>query len=434
MRRKTRNSLILLVLILLVAAPLLVKGLIYLRVRQVMDKLIEESVDKAEIHYRGIDTELRGAASVLDLSVRPLAFKQPIEIEQVRVQTDDPWILLTGGGNNDQLPPHLRIDIRSIHVPLGEQLQKMFQSSHTNATPSTPAPCAAFNLGPSLLKVMGYQGLDMDMGMDYRFNESDESVDMAFDFNMDGIQSLNMSMRLSDLTRDDVMDRRLSGVQFAQADVDMNLEPEFGKRYVAYCAKQRGMAPEVFVESLIQNQREQLSKAGVILGGGLQAALETLYHDWGELRLHVQPEQPMGMGQLIALRPESLVQTLGISLSINGKYVNDLYIKLDMEKLAEQSRRPPSDIRPDSLATAPKRIRVIRKFHLAPVSSLGQHLGEQVRIHPRNAPVREGELIAISNGEAQVKQRAHGGSVTSYVPLKDIAALEVERVERKPLR
>jgi hypothetical protein len=138
------------------------------------------------------------------------------------------------------------------------------------------------------------------------------------------------------------------------------------------------------------------------------------------------------MGQAMSIKPDNLVQALGISLFINDKPINDLDVKIDLQQLAsEQGQVPGSG--PGSKAKAPKRMRIIREFKPIPLDALDQQLGRTVRIHPLNQPTREGVLEAIANGEAQVRQRTHGGAVTSHIPLQEIRAVEVETLRREPM-
>lgn len=435
MRRKTRNTLILVVLV-LAALPFAAKGLMYFRVKMAVDKSIAELADKAEIHYQGIDTELRGAASVLGLSIRPLEFKQPVTVERVRVRADGPWTLLFGWSDGRPPPERLGMTLSSVRIPLDDAVLGYMNRALQGHAGQPPAgdPCASPRVDVRLLKAIGYQSVALDMDMHYRFDVPAEELNLALDFDMPGIESMALSLRLTGLVPEDIQEKRIAGVRFARADLDVNVAPEYGKRYVQHCAQRLGTSPEAFLEAQIQGARAQQESMGITLSPELRAALERFNREWGDIRLHVQPAEPLGLGQLAAIRPDQFVQALGISLAVNGKYVNDLDVQLDMQKLMALTGRQAQAAATGPQAGAPKRVRVVRRFRLVPVETLGDHLGKWVRIHPRNAPVREGVLEAVSNGEAQVRQRAHGGSLTSYIPLRDIAALEVQRVERKPLR
>ncbi len=85
-------------------------------------------------------------------------------------------------------------------------------------------------------------------------------------------------------------------------------------------------------------------------------------------------------------------------------------------------------------AKPPARVRIVRRFVPVSVGVLDQYLGQTVRIRPDAQPAREGVLVAIVNGEAQIEQRTHGGKVTSYVPLDRIRSLEVMQEKRQPLQ
>ena len=434
MRRKYRVPLI--ILILLLAVPLVVKGLMYLRVKMAMDDFVAEAATQAAITYEGIDTELQGAASVVGIEVLPEGLKQPIRIERVRLATDDPWLFIKPDQwfkrDRQEIPKQLRVAVQSVRVPLDDAVYKTFvrrMEAQQLLHGGPPDACESFNLDPLELKAMGFDALTMDLGMSYQFRTVDERLDMSVDIDLHDIESVSMSMRLTGLVPEDIGKGRMTSARFAQADMKVRLEPAFGTRFVAHCAKKQGLTPAAYEDKLVKDFRDNLQHAGVTLGQELQQALENYYRQWGDIRIYIKPEEPIGMGKAMGLKPDNLVKALGVSLFINEKPVNDLDVKVDLHKLTgeqEQANGAKS-------SAAPKRLRVIREYKPVPVDALDRYLGRTVRIHPLDQPIREGVLVAIVDGEAQVRQRTFGGSVTSHIPLQQIRSVEVETLRREPL-
>jgi hypothetical protein len=425
---------------LLVAAPFVVKGLMYLRVKMAMDDLVNDAAGQAKISYQGIDTELKGAASVTGIEILPAGLDQPIRIDRVHLATGDPWQFIKPDQwfrqDSPEIPAEMHIAVQSMRVPLDEAVYKTFvqrMQAQRKLGAAPPDACRSFNLDPVELKAMGFESLVMDLGMNYQFQPLDERLEMSLDINLYDIESLSMTMRLTGLVPEDLSSGRFAAVRFAQADMNVHLNPEFGRRFVAHCAKKQGVTPAAYEENLISGFRDNLQRTGITLGHELQQALENYYREWGDIRIYVKPEKPIGMGRAMSIKPDDLVRTLGISLFINDKPVNDLDVKVDLQQMAQMQGKGANAANGAKKPPAPKRLRVIREFKPTSINALDQYLGRTVRIHPQGQPVREGVLVAIVNGEAQVRQRTHGGSVTSHVPLQEIRSVEVETERREPM-
>lgn len=439
MRRKSRNILIVIVL-LVVAVPFAIKGLMYLRVKLAMDDFVDRAGSEVEITYGAIDTELKGAASVENIRITPLEFEHPIEISRLRLETGNPWTFIDPSQWRSQggmkMPPQLRMDVQSVRIPMEKAVYESFRQRlemQRQLGAQLPDACESFNLDPIQLKAMGFDHVTLDLDMNYRFYEADERLDVAMDFELYDIESVSLSMALEGVVPEDIEAGRVAGVRFVKADMRVRLEPEFGRRFVKHCAQRKQLTPEAYVDALIGYFRDNLQRTGITLGQELQHALEGYYREWGDIRLHVKPEEPIAPLQLMTIKPERLVQTLGISLFVNDKPVNDLDVRLDLQRMTKGVQAAPAEGTETGKSKAPRRVRIIREFHPIAVQNLDQYLGSRVRIYPQGQPQREGALVAIVGGEVQVEQRAHGGSVTSYIPLKQIRSVEVEKLQRQPL-
>ena len=441
MRRKTRNTLLALVL-LLVALPLLFKGIMYLWVKLFLDDIVEQAPGQMDIRYQGIETEFKGAASVTGLQLIPRDFDAPIGIERVRVETDDPWIFIRPGhwgGQQMDIPSRLRIDVLSIRVPLQKAVIEGIRQRRAALLAQGakwPDPCDSLGFDAEQLKAMGFDTVTLDLGIDYRFDTTGERLDVALDFDFHDIESISLGLSLQGIVPEDLHTGRLAGVRLVQADTRIFLEPAFGKRMAQHCAARRKLAVGDYQKQLIATFRDNLRRSGVTLGQELQQALERYFGQWGEMRLYIKPGQPLALLQLLGIKSDQLVRTLGISLFINDRPVNDLDVSVDLKKLSVPHSGGSAGTQQDRSVKAkpPARVRIVRRFVPVSVGVLDQYLGQTVRIRPDAQPAREGVLVAIVNGEAQIEQRTHGGKVTSYVPLDRIRSLEVMQEKRQPLQ
>lgn len=423
------------ILAVLVSLPLLLKGAMYLRVKLAMDDLVAQSAGRFEISYDSIDTELRGAAAVGGIRIQPTGFEQVITVAQVRVATDDPWAFVApdtwGKTGGDALPERLHISAFTVRIPLEQAVQDALRQQSPLAQFGSEG-CDSLNIDPLLLRAMGFEALTLDLDLDYRFNAAEEGLALGFSFDLHQIESVSLAMRLSGFEPGDLGAEQLARLRFAMADLRVRMEPAFGKKLVAHCAAQQGVSPEQYQQRLLGRLRDNLAQSGISLGPALQAAIEGFYREWGDIRVYLKPEEPLGVLQMAGLSPEHLEQALGISLFVNNSLVQNLDVDIDLNArrgapLASGEgrgrQRPP----------VTPRIRIEREFRRIEPVALPGYIGQVVRIQPEGQPLREGVLAAVTDVEAQVRRRTRGGSVTSHVPLHSIQSVEVEQVRRVPL-
>jgi len=443
MRLKLRVPLFVLIGIAIVYGA--AKGAMYLRVKSTMDDLVQQASAQAEITYQGIGTDLiNGAASVEGIEVRPLQFEQSVFIEQVRFASDDRWALLTGADwqSRQQPPPaQMSLSLIGIRLPLdAAMLETLQQQADAQAALSGQPPLHAcdggMNLDPQLLSELGFEELTVDVDLDYRFNELAERLTANMAFDVHNMQSVQMSVEFDGLIPQDLHSGDAARAGLADIDMRITVPRSFGDRYMKQCAKRKQQTVDSYREALLQRMFADLQQVGVTLGTGLQQAMSDYYRDWGEMRVRVHPDKPLGMLQMMSVTPDRLIDMLGVSLFINQAPVADLDFSFDMQQLARLQSDPAPQGEYDPLAAPPlpKRVRIIRRYETVPLGLLDQQIGEAVKIQPFGQPLREGTLVAIRDGEAVVEQRTHGGSVTSYVRLDDIESLQVQRVEQKPLQ
>lgn len=438
LRRKLKRPLLVLALIVLVY--IVIKGVMYLRVKNTMDDFIAEAAGQAEIHYGGIETELRGSARVYDIEVRPRDFTQSIKIAGVRISTDDPWMLIGGGDwqSGDAPPPeHMGLSIEGVSVSLDEEMlaalaeQAKEQARMSGQKLASSACDGSMNLDPDLLVDMGFTEVVMDVDAEYRFDTINEQLSAEMNVEIRDIESVEMSVELDGVIPDDVGAGAVSTLALRSAAMQMTIKPEFGNEALKVCAERKQLNVVKFREQLIKRAADELNASGVKLGESLLAAMASYYQDWGELRVDVRPDKPLGMLALMMTKPENMGSMLGINLYVNDKRIENPEFSFALPTFVNDDNER-DDIFIPTLPT-PKRVRVTRRYEKVSAQLLDQYIGVNVKIQPVGQPLRVGKLTAITGGEAAVVQRAHGGSVTSYVRLDQIESLEVERIERETL-
>jgi len=426
-----------LVFTLLVLAGLVyggIKGWMYYNASRAMDELSLAAAGHAEISYGAIDTELSGVVRVRDLRVLPSGAPQPIEIDSARLSGPDLPYFLWGQQGNQQQPPRLRLDLEGIRIDLDPALFDALQEEMAaNGQTANDGCDPGAGIDPALLRELGLERLAMDAVMSYDYDADERRLSAEMELDVHQIERIQVSLALGDVAPD-----ALSGggnmnaiPTLAGLNLELRVEPAFGNRYLAACAKRRGQDVETLRKSLVTDTLAGLARGGLQLGPGLSEAVATYHRQWGDLRISAEPPAPLNLMALVFSPPENWQRQLGVRVALNQVAVNDLSFELrppDRDELAVLMGEEPPPAKP----TKPQdRYRYV--YHDVPVATLVQHIGADVRLHLRDEqPMRAGTLMSVMASEARVEQRLHGGKMTAHVPLDEISRVEVRKVEKIP--
>lgn len=417
---------LLLILLIPALAYLVLKGWMYYRVKSTVDDVIAQVAHQAEIGYQGIETDLRGSAALTGLTIRPVGASDSVVVERVLLHSDDVMFFLRtdawGVGEGATPPRTLALTVSGIRAPANGSFLGI---------PSSGDPCAPeAELQPELFSALGMTELNMDADMAYAFDALDESLRATVVFEMTGIQRVGMQVKMTGVSPDALASGAAPAARLASATLSMRIEPEFGRRRVAVCARRQGIAGAAYTEQMIAAANANLHTAGVLLGSGLSDAMQRFHREWGELEISVHPAEPLGAMALAFLPPEQLTEMLGVSMRLNQQPIADLSFTVTKSDkgLAGMLGMAPEQIpEPPPAVSAPQ----VRWLYRAVVpQELQRYLHYQVRLQVPGQPTREGILIALSGGQAQLEQRLHGGTVTVYVDMARISKAEARFLEK----
>lgn len=409
-----------------------IKGWMHYQVARAMDELSTAAIGHAQIGYGGIETELSGVVRVLDLSVQPQGAPMPVRIEQARVSGPNLGFFLWGQRDDDEPPPHLRVDLLGIAVALDPELIAAFEQDLPAGGGAACSPGGSTD--PELLRELGLEQLRMDAALSYDYDAQARRLDARMDLDVHQIERVELAVELGDIAPGALAaGAGLNAVPtLASMSMTLHIEPEFGQRYLAACAERRKLDVDSLRRTLVAESLAELSKVGLQLGDGLRTALELYHEEWGDLRIAAEPPAPLNLMKLLFAEPGDWQRLLGVRVAVNRMQVQDLSFELrpaNADELAvllgeEPPRRPlePKD-----------RYRYV--YRDRPVGSLADHVGAEVRLYlVDDQPMRAGYLVGISGGQARVEQRLHGGKITAHVALRDIRRLEVRQVEKIPAK
>ncbi len=407
----------------------LAKGYLYFSAKQAVDDLVREAAHQADIRYTGIDTELRGAVTVNGITVQPLGYDDSIEIDAIRLSSDDPMAFIRGvdwAPGRGKPPASMAFDVRGVHVPLDSDLVADYQRASGDGGDPCEQP---MDLEASMLRKVGFERLDLDFDGHYRIDEARRTLDTEVYIEVHNVQSLQIAASLADLDVETLAQGAAPQINLGGFSVSIRVLPEFGRRLIKACAAGTELTTEQWSERYGARALNDLQAQGVVLGPGLRRAVMDFYRDWGEFRLVSSPAQPVGLLSLMFLPREQLVDALALRLTLNDELITDTSFTLQAPDQGELPALFGEQAAPDP-STAPKksaptRIIVRREYQAVPVARVAGYTDHHVRIKPRGQPLREGLLKGIRAGELEIEQTLHGGKYTVYVPLALVESAEV---------
>ena len=420
-------------LLLVLSVPVLLyviaKGAMYFSAKNAVDDFVRSAEHQADIRYAGISTELMGAVTVNGITVQPLGYEGFIEIDTVRLASDDPMMFIKGVDwtpGEDMPPTNMSFDVRGVRVPLDSDLISEYerQASFTQSVDPCEQP---LSIESSVMRKIGFEQLEVDFDGYYRIDETARTLDMGMYMEVRDVQSIELSASLSDLDIETLAQGGAPQLNLGGFSAAVRVSPEFGRQVMKSCAIGTDLTIAQWRERYAERALVELEGQGISLGPGLRQAVRDFYNEWGEFRLVSAPSEPIGLLSLMFLPRNQLVDALSLRLTLNDKLITDTRFSFQSPRqpglsalFGGEAEQPQGERQ----AAPPTRIIVRREYEPVAVAQIARYVDYNVRIKPNGQPLREGVLKGIRDGEAEIEQTLHGGKYTVYVPLDQIDSAE----------
>jgi hypothetical protein len=223
-----------------------------------------------------------------------------------------------------------------------------------------------------------------------------------------------MDMTIRDMTRF-AMDMRMVGVSTNLSGEEVPQLRELGvtvkdlsynERMKNYCAGVSKITNEEYIKAEVEGG--MLQRAGIALGPGLRQAYRDYLTKAGEIQVRIRPTEDIDPRTLTMFKPEDLRTILNLTVTANGKPVEDLSFALVAPSVPTAvARGPQDDAKPQQLPAArpPPQVRVQERGQSQP---------------------REGTLLQVFEGNAVIERQLTGGSMSLKIPLPRIVKAEVQ--------
>jgi hypothetical protein len=418
--------------------PLLVLGLIYAglklyiyyNVSSEMERLAAMAGPFARVTYNGIGSDLRGSVSLERVEIRRPERMMPVRIAEIRLEGPNTAFLfdLLSGFDRGRFPEHLRLVLERVELPdVSDLLPTQFSLS--GGGPAGAQESEKCSLGWLMQHLGMFQSdsypLLVDLSAGYRFDVNSALAGLNFNYRVHSGERVEMEVQLSGVPQPGVL---MAGMVPTIDQLVLLYEPGWDQvtQRVGGCATEQGTDPEGYVQGILGQTDERLSKElGYVPGAGIREALQRFLLDPREVRVELGPLEDAMALSATEHSPQEMLALLNPRVSVNGTPVTDLSFRQDSPPGWEEAG---ADRAYDTAATGEKRPRVRARMLPITVAELPNYLGRDVHIYtPTHERPLEGILRSVLNDRVNVEKRVHGGTMTLHVPLDEITRVAVLR-------
>jgi hypothetical protein len=421
----------LLLAVILVPAVLygLAKVYVHYRVTSGLDRLVSEASPFMDVKYGDVETSLFGKLTIEEIEANHAGSTFFVNVDTVELQGDGFGFLLdlAGGLDKKEVPPELSAQFTGIEFPINDEI---FSSLMMMGDPNSGGMKKVCTLGGLLqrseLMELGYKNVNADVGFGYEYRPHAKTLEARIDYEMLGVESIAMNIRMSELPEDSAA-AMVSPPVVEDANIVYSVDPEYMQRAIRYCANKEKQEPEAFIKSLFsQGDIYYQYDLGFVPGHGIRSLFEELLTKGGTVEVKINVPSDMPMQQMAMIPPERLVGMLIKQVNINGRLITDLSLsRIDitgMEFAGEEF------LDEDAVRWAEEQRSKRRRWSYQEVSKkdLASHLGRQVKLYVKDSSKpRVGELDEVRSNEVLVDLRKNKGTITSHVPFSQLLKAEV---------
>ncbi len=422
------------------------KGYIYYKVKTGLDKMIALAAPVVQIDYSGIGSELTGSIQIENVRITPTGTYNQLTIQQIEIAGDGYKFLfaLARGFDNREIPAQMTISFTKLEMPTTSP----FLSNLTSyiAKDGNKKRLVACTI-PGILNAVGLKELDTDSisitgSMGYVFDQDAEQAEYHLRYDLAGVESSSLEMRLSQLSAAGMM-----GLGQLPIIEELRMVRQFNNKYmqqmIKHCATTANLSTRAFIDDLFtQSDDYYLKTLGFIPGPGLSELFRQLITNAGTVEIRATPSSEISPGILNAYRPEDLVDLFGVTASYNDNPITDLSFSVQPSS-PRQKAEPPANASREEISTpvAPA-VKTIRKkpksrflYLDTDVSDLSNYINYRIRVYTLNNNLpKRGILVSINNNTLNIEQLIFNGKMTSHVNLGDIDKVEVLRREEEKLQ
>lgn len=443
----------------IILAVIILPGMSYFlssKITLMVNQWIANISPYARISYEKIDLDLGGVITLRDATVDIQYGQQPnLAIQRISIRFPELFSLyrLALKDNYSQVPETLTLELQgmSLFFLESDHLAGHFVARNDLLGASLSGTCGKNLLfGPKQLSAIGYQPSTlMNLGVQYRFHDFNQSIDILFETEIQGLGFTTLGMSINNITHLGKETLRDQNQGIKQLTFSYQDDGYIDKK-VQYCARQSSVSPEEYIATEIsRSDRYYADIWGVIPGPSIKNAYRMLLQDPQTVSINLELQSPFPLNRQYWETEIPVVSQLYVSVNnrdiiapelniiptgLKGK-VDDLLAILsqpedqemrnDSSEAIEVKRHEQANPFPEELNQREVYVGQHLRYHPIELTALTKDELRQIRITLINGRKYEGFLNRLSEEELKIKSMQAGGEMILPVQLERISLLEV---------
>ncbi len=409
----------------------LLQGSLWYFTQQFVDQQVYKAKPFAQISYKEIETSMQGSAIVKGVRFFIPAINETIFIKSVEFKAPDvfTFLLLNRKIEQQQIPESLKLIISNAAINLNGPVMNMIDNPDIEPSAieafSTLA-CGDINrMGSRPLSKMGYEMINNNITLEYQFYPEKKRINYTASNHVEDMSIITIRGELSDVS--DI--KSFSGKTLKPGKISLEIQDDsYIKRKNDFCALQEKYSVNEYITEHVRQVGEYLGVYGIEVEVDILDAYKKLLKTMGTVRFDADlkplSETISYAEELKTFAPNDIIQFIRLKLYVNDKRINQVSIKVDMDKLLDATSNNTSElVKHNSMMK--KQVLVYKKYHQISLSNLNNYNGYRVRVETNGGRYYRGTLKTNNPKYYEVLTHMRSGNIGYHVTKRDIKKIEV---------
>lgn len=419
------------------------KGYLYIKVNQQMERLTVAASPFAYIEYGSVGSTLDGVVLLSDLAVRPRDIDDTVRIEQLRIVTPGLEFLLRGGESmtKGEFPERFGMQLQGVAFRLDGALVRMLEEMEAEQTGRQPSPDQVCTLSRDFIteqyRQLGFSRMVFDSSVMFDHRPASSEVRLTVDYLLRGIERGDFAITFTGIGSS-IQSAAISPPRLQRVEAAYKPDAGLVTKTLEYCAQREGVDVQTYAESLFDKDDDYfVQTVGFIPGPGIRAAIRQMILERGELRIVAEPLSPLDLNTVHLYKPEDWPGLFGLTASVNDNPVTDLSFRVPGYTVNPEKPRSLFNIpgltqaeEPEPVAaqeTVPEQEQEKNsmRFRVVDKKRIPELRWKNVRIVTLAGKQRNGVITNVRDGVVYLENRMKGGSMSTQVSIASIKQIEV---------
>lgn len=408
-------------------------GYSWYKIKSVMDSAVKEGAPYAEIKYASIfiSPKLDGTVGVDGIVIKPKLTSDEFRIQSVRFSLPGIFYLITT--NKDEFPESMRLSVTGIGIDLNSPLFAAMDEIQKAQGSRRESPLMSYDtlgcgsvekIGVDELIRMGYQTMEIDIDMEYRYAKIQNLLNISSMVRMKDIHGVDLKAEMR-IPPSELIKGNFTNIVIDSVSIDV-IDAGYAALRNRFCAAQLQSTEEVFLN---RNMEILSRKLGTTFPAETIEAYKKVMQG-GRMHIEFAPTPGTELTMLGHYAAKDVIDMLGLKVTLDSHDVN--FNKFEWGKRYSAALTEGDNDESASSATAASSpiappAHVPASYHVTAPAKLGRYVGYKVHLRTRAGLDRDGIITSAEGGTITLRQTASAGKGFISFPIAtgDIVSAEV---------